>query len=209
MRQSEAGTPQRPKTPPPKWLMGNVAKVPLPPKTPPPEWLMGNVVASAHGVDAGTKSDRPADHASDSSRAADALAMPPPSLPPPKRNRTHGDAASSADVADPPPPAPYGEGPPRKRLPTARQTISERCEVDTCDRMREADGCRHCAVHCEDRDCPVHWSFPQRCAMSTPVWCKHKRPHPSKSDCRYCRQHCADPDCAYHKVPARPSATRT
>ena len=184
-----------------------IAKAPQPPKTPPPEWLMRKVAASTHGVDAGARSDHPSDHASDSSRAADAVAMPPPPPPPPKNKRTYGEAASSADVADPPPPEPFGERPPRKRA-TVRQTISDRCDV--CHGfMREADGCRHCAIHCEDRDCPVHWSFPQRCAMSSPVWCKHEHPHPSKSDCRYCRQHCADPECAYHSLPARQSTTRT
>ena len=185
------------------------AKAPQPPKTPPPKWLMGKVDARAHGVDAGTTSDHPTDHASDSSRAADAAAMPPPPPPPPKTRRAYGDAASSADdAAYPPPPEPFGEGPPRRRA-TVRQTISDRCDVDMCGRMREADECRHCAVHCADMDCPVHWSFPQRCAMSNPVWCKHKRPHPSTSDCCYCRKHCQDPDCAYHNVPAKLSTTRT
>ena len=185
------------------------AKAPQPPKTPPPKWLMGKVDARAPGVDAGTTSDHPTDHASDSSRAADAAAMPPPPPPPPKTRRAYGDAASSADdAAYPPPPEPFGEGPPRRRA-TVRQTISDPCDVDMCGRMREADECRHCAVHCADMDCPVHWSFPQRCAMSDPVWCKHKHPHPSTSDCCYCRKHCQDPDCAYHNVPAKLSTTRT
>ena len=186
----------------------SLIKAPQPPKTPPPEWLMRQVAASTHGVDAGATSDHRSDHASDSSRAADKVAMPPPPPPPLKKKRTYGEAASSADVADPPPPEPVGERRPRK-LATVRQTISDRCDVDTCDRMREADGCRHCAVHCEAPDCPVQWLFPQRCAMSFPVRCKHKRPHRGNSDCRYCRQHCADPECDYHSQPARESTTRT
>ena len=189
--------------------MGKAAKPPQPPKMPPPERLMAKFGAGAHGVDAGVASDHPTDHASDSSRAAaDAAAMPPPPPPTkPKMRRTYGDAASSADVADPPPPEPFGEGPPRKRA-SIRQTTSDPCDADGCGHMREADECRYCAAHCEDRDCTVHWSFPLRCAMSSPVWCKHKRPHPNNADCIYCRQHCADPDCAFHKAPASQSATR-
>ena len=201
--------PKLPLGPTPKWPMGKAAKPPQPPKMPPPERLMAKFGAGAHGVDAGVASDHPTDHASDSSRAAaDAAAMPPPPPPTkPKMRRTYGDAASSADVADPPPPEPFGEGPPRKRA-SIRQTTSDPCDADGCGHMREADECRYCAAHCEDRDCTVHWSFPLRCAMSSPVWCKHKRPHPNNADCIYCRQHCADPDCAFHKAPASQSATR-
>ena len=177
-------------------------KTPQPPKLPPPWRLIGKAASSSDPMALPKK--RPLKRGSGDIKAdseADAAALPEPSSPPPLPPPRFPPPPPMPSLMLPPP------VPPLKRKACERVTTRLTCAADGCERMREADECVHCAVHCADCTCTVHWEFPQRCQTFVP-WCLHKHPSPAKSDCRFCRQHCADPDCEYHRVMPKPSATR-